>query len=124
MWKVNSRIHIFSVLSPGLLEMVHDRQREMWGLKNCTFLFCVVGEGMREGENAWLEEPHISLSCCMGEGMREGERARGREHKVLRILHSLCCLILHSSMRQAERNVRLLEPHISLSFLVGDGTQE
>ena len=124
MWKVNSRIHIFSVLSPGLLEMVRDRQREMCGSKNRTFLSCVVGEGMREGENVRLEELHISLSCCMGEGMRERERARGREHKVLRILRSLCCLILHSSMGQAERNVRLLEPHISLSFLVGDGTQE
>ena len=84
-----------------------------------------VGDGTRQAErDVRLEEPHISLSCCMGEGMRERERARGREHKVLRILRSLCCLILHSSMGQAERNVRLLEPHISLSFLVGDGTQE
>ena len=52
MWKVNSRIHIFSVLSPGLLEMVRDRQREMCGSKNRTFLSPVVWEKVCERESA------------------------------------------------------------------------
>ena len=59
-----------------------------------------------------------SLSWFCGRGY-----ATGREGKVLRTSRFLCCII-RNSMIEAETNVRLLEPHISLSYLVGEDMRE
>ena len=102
--------HVLRAVSSPL---IWDRQREMCGSKNRTFLFPVFWKKVWERErmcasssrtfsllscekkyltgreNMWLEDPHVSLSRFVGDGTRE------------------------------EKNVRFFEPHI-LSSLVGN----
>ena len=67
---------------------------------------------MQEAENVRFFEPHV-LCPVLWE-----QWARGREHAVLRAACSLSC-VAGNGMRHAGRNVRLQEPHISLSCVVG-----
>ena len=85
-----------------------------------TYIFC-----MKQVEMVCERRrtARFSLLCCGRRYERGTEYASGRERKIRRTLRSLCCPI-HNSMGQAERNVRLEEPHISLSCFMGEDRQQ